>query len=287
MRAGRWSKSSVIVLGGLGLLLALSFLKEDAAVYFPRGDSRFLAEARLIKEEAVLSDRVRQNPEDVSSLVHLGILQFQKGRPHTLEAMRHLEQARQMGALDKRIFYYLGLMYQEEGLYPFAVREYERFLVHEPRDLEVRLLLAKLLYQDENVERALFHYEKLRELHPDDPIVLENLALCLLKAGRREPAGEILEKLSGSSGEAASRAHFHLGELAFASGDFAAASAHFSASLPASDPKEPASEAETARVYERLAQSYEKLSQKDLARESWEKALAYDKKSSSYQARRK
>lgn len=285
MNVKRWSKSTVIILTGLVLVLFLSFHKEDAAVYFPRDNSQFLAESRIVKEMAALSDRVRHNPEDVSSLVQLGILHFQKGESHYLEAMQYLEQARQMGALDKRIFYYLGLMYQEEGLYPFAVREFERFLVHEPRDMEVRLLLAKLLYQEDSYERALFHYEKLRELYPDDPAVLENLALCLLKARRPESAREILEKLAGSSGEPAVRAHFTLGELAFASGRFPEAAAHFSASVP-QGPAVPG--IEPAQAYERLAQSYEKLSQKDLARANWEKVLAHDPRSlSAKQALRK
>src|SRR5581483_7003288 len=107
------------------------------------------------------------------------------------DAINELHDAWNGGSPDVRIFYYSGVMYQQLGLYPKAIEQYQRFLRNRPDDAEVRLLMAKLLYQSgrkEDIDEATAQYQQLRKRLPRNPIVAENLALCLKSAKRFDEA---------------------------------------------------------------------------------------------------
>ncbi|MDE2237988.1 MAG: tetratricopeptide repeat protein, partial [Elusimicrobia bacterium] len=146
------------------------------------GKFEFPAPPRLDAAVSAAQDRLKINPNDLAALTELGMLHFQQGREHYPEAINELEEARDLGALDPRIFYCLGVMYQDVGLYHFAIEEYQRFLRHYPEDREVRLLEAKLLYQQQRYDEAVTEYERLKFSNPKDSLVEENLGLSFLGA---------------------------------------------------------------------------------------------------------
>lgn len=223
---------------------------------------------------AAAQERLKADPQDISALVERGTLLFQKGRGEAgqdsyIEAIGDLEEARDLGALDPRIFYCLGVMYQDEGLAPFALTEYRRFLRHYPEDKEVRLLAAKLAFSLGLFAEAVNDYERLRFSDPDDPLVAENLGLSLLAAKQAERAAAVFDRLRARGGNFGRRADCHLGQMALDSGRVQEARDRLSACLSGGPPPGVAPE----RAYAGLAAASQKLGRWEEAKASWEAVL--------------
>ncbi len=186
-----------------------------------KAGAAFPETVRLDSRIARLDERIRNNPNDIQALLEAGILRFQKGPSGYIDAINNLEAARSGGAADIRIFYYLGRMYQAVGLYDFALEEYRRLINNRPDDFEVRMLAAKLLFASGKYPLAVREYDMLSEAHPDNILVLENLALSRWKNGQ-DPK-PMLDKLGGLGPEAAFRARYISGRMAFESKDYASA----------------------------------------------------------------
>ncbi len=242
---------------------------------FPRRDFQFLPAPALEAQLKATLERLESNPEDIRALVEAGRLHFQKGKEFYPVAINELEEARRLGSTSPQIFYYLGVMYQEEGLYPYAVASYQRFLRNVPEDRETRLLLAKLLYQNGRFEEAAEHYRLLLRRR-SDPVVEENLALSLVGAKRAGEAAEILEKLSERPAWRR-RAHFHLGQMALESQDWERAREHFERVKPV-DGAPDLEGLSPLVVHNAMATVYDKLKVTALAQSHWEEILKLDPK---------
>jgi tetratricopeptide (TPR) repeat protein len=159
-------------------------------------------------------------------------------------------------------------MYQEEGLYPFALTEYKRFLRHYPEDKEVRMLTAKLYYRMGLFTEAVGEYERLKFSDPADPLIEENLGLSLWGAKLVDRAAGCFAALKIVGGDYARRAEFYLGQIALEGGKFQEAYDHFVAVggdvLPG---------LEASRVHTGLAMAAQKLGKWEEARLAWETAL--------------
>ena len=240
---------------------------------FPRTPEEFLPAEKREAEAARLELRLKENPDDLHALVQMGLIQFQRGRDHYIDGINALEEARNLGALEVRVPFYLGAMYQELGLVPFAIAEYQRFLRNSPEDRDVRLRLAKLEYQEGRYAEAAKEYENLYAEKTEDPLVRENLALSLMGAGRPHEARFHFEGLSQANGETARRAHFFLGKLASQNREYPLAATHLEKArsgggpVPGVDAKE---------LYLQLAQTYDKLKLAEKSRPAWEQVLALD-----------
>ncbi|MBI4677092.1 MAG: tetratricopeptide repeat protein [Elusimicrobia bacterium] len=215
-------------------------------------------------------EKLKGDPQDIASLVHLGVLYFEKGKDHYADAINALEDARDLGAMDVRIFYCLGMMYQEVGLPGFAVDEYRRYLRNNPGDKEIRLLAAKLLYQQGRCAEAAGEYERLKYHFPNDKIVEENLGLSLWAAKQYQRATESFQALKAFGPAEAKRASFYLGQLSYDQMLYNAALTHLLAAVPgAPDDAVPAGKVQSA-----LALTYQKIGRYEDARAAWEKTLA-------------
>jgi tetratricopeptide (TPR) repeat protein len=236
----------------------------------PRPPSVPARPEKLAARIASAQDRLRQNPQDISALTDLGTSLFERGKDGYLDAINALEEARDLGALDPRIFYCLGIMYQEEGLYPYALTEYQRFLRHYPEDKEIRLLAAKLEYRMGRFEDATKEYERLKFQSPDDPVVDENLGLSLWGDKKLERARAVFVDLKARGGDFGRRAEFYLGQLALEAGNTHEAADHFAlsglaeSSLPG---------IEDERAYGAMAQAEQKLGRWVPAADAWKKVL--------------
>jgi len=220
---------------------------------------------------AAAQERLRADPQDLGALVDLGTSHFRKGAEFFPDAVNELEDARRLGALDVRIFYCLGVMYQEMGLFPFALEEYQRYLRNYPQDKEVRLLAAKLFYRQGDFSAAIKEYERLRYHDPNDPLIIENLGLSLLGAKLSERAVECFQQLKGSGGLPGQRAEFYLGQIDFEAGRMQQALEAMLRSLPpegAADFGIPMD-----RMFSSVAMAFQKLGRAEEAREYWQKVL--------------
>lgn len=268
--AGGWlSPRAVAVTAGLSIVLlfgALTLMLREKPL--PKRRADFPPPPQVASQIAAAQERLKLNPQDITALVELGTLKFEKGREHYVEAIGALEEARELGALDPRIFYCLGIMYQEEGLLPFALTEYKRFLRHYPEDKEVRMLTAKLFYRMGLFRDAVGEYERLKFQDPSDPLIEENLGLSLWGGKLVDRAAGSFAALKSVGGDHARRAEFYLGQIALESGRFQEAYDHFVAVGPSDLPGLEAQRAPTG-----LAMAAQKLGKWEEARQAWEAAL--------------
>lgn len=257
----------------VALFGALFWMLRDGRM--PKRRVDFPPPPQLIAKIAGAQDRLRANPQDIAALVELGALLFEKGQDSYVEAISALEEARELGALDPKIFYCLGIMYQEEGLFPFALTEYKRFLRHYPEDKEVRMLAAKLYYRMGMMSEALSEYERLKFLNPKDPIVEENIGLSLRGVKQMDRALASFGQLKTYGGDFARRAEFYLGQISFDAGKYQEAADHFA--LCGADTAElPGIPAQL--LHSTRAMAFQKLGRWEEAKASWEAVLKADPK---------
>lgn len=254
--------SIVLLFGGLWTMLRSKPL--------PRRRVDFPAPPQLNAQISNAQDRLKANPQDISALVELGTLLFEKGKDSYVDAINDLEEARDLGALDPRVFYCLGIMYQEEGLYPFALTEYQRFLRHYPEDKEIRLLAAKLYYRMGLFPEAVGEYERLKYMNPTDPLIEENLGLSLWGAKLMDRALGSFDQLKTYGGEFGRRADFYKGQIALEAGKFQEAADDFAQVGIA---EKPLTDIPSERVYTGLGMALQKLSRWDEAKAAWEEVL--------------
>ena len=237
----------------------------------PRAD--FPARPRIEAAIAAAQVRLAANPQELAALVELGMLHFENGAQTYPDAVNELEEARRLGSLDSRIFYCLGVMYQELGLYPFALEEYQRHLRNSPDDKEVRALAAKLYYRQGDYNAAVKEYERLRYHDPNDPLIIENLGLSLWGAKLTERAVESFEALKVAGGLPGRRAQFYLGQIALEAGRYQEALGLMQGSLP--DDAEPDYGIPKDRMHAAVAMVWQKLGRSDEARDAWQRVLKF------------
>jgi tetratricopeptide (TPR) repeat protein len=247
----------------------------------PRRRVDFSSPPQINAQITSSQDRLKANPQDISALVELGTLLFEKGKDSYIEAISALEEARDLGALDARIFYCLGIMYQEEGLYPFALTEYQRFLRHYPEDKEVRMLAAKLQYRMGLFPEAVNEYERLKFVSPNDPLVEENLGLSLWGAKQMERAIASFDQLKTYGGDFKRRAEFYTGQIALEAGKYQEADEHFTASAIESGPLPGIPD---ERVYAGMALARQKLSLFEGSKTAWEMVVKLNPKDAKAQS---
>jgi tetratricopeptide (TPR) repeat protein len=273
-RAGwtRLLRPKVALLGGCALLCGMLSFTFFARLFRPaRPRAEAPARPRIDAAIAAAQEKLRSDPQDLAALVELGTLHFEKGSEQYPDAVNELEDARRLGALDARIFYCLGVMYQELGLYPFALEEYQKYLRNHPEDKEVRLLAAKLCYQLGDFAAAVKEFERLKFRYPSDPLIGENLGLSLWGAKQSERAVESFQQLKAAGGLPGRRAQFYLGQMAFESGRFSEALDLMRAVLP--EPDGPDFGIPKEKMFAAVGMAHQKMGQIDEARDAWEQVL--------------
>ncbi|MBI4347041.1 MAG: tetratricopeptide repeat protein [Elusimicrobia bacterium] len=260
----------------IGLAQLLSSRVPGAA--FPR-QPQDVPPAALEQRLRAATDRLDDNPEDLQALVEAGTLHFLKGPEFHRTAINELEQARRLGAMEPRIFYYLGVMYQEAGLLPYAVEHYQAFIRNFPEDREARLLLGKLLYQTGRYEDAAVQYQSLKGPRAKfDPVVEENLGLSLLALKRFDEASLSFSALLAHPAFEP-RARYYLGQVSFELGRFEQAREHFDRAAIASLAPTGLAGIEPVALWAAIAANDEKREDWTAAKERWEKVLQLDSKS--------
>lgn len=268
--AGGWLSARAVAIAAslavVSLFGLLVFMLREKPL--PRHHTEFPPAPQVASQISAAQERLKVNPQDIVALVELGTLKFEKGRDSYVEAIGDLEEARDLGALDPRIFYCLGIMYQEEGLFPFALTEYKRFLRHYPEDKEVRMLTAKLYYKMGLFQEAVSEYDRLKFQDPADPMIEENLGVSLWGGKLIDRAVGSFVQLKAQGGDYARRAEFYLGQIALDAGKYQEAYDHFVAvgaqPLAGLDPQ---------RAPTGLAMAAQKLGKWEEARAAWEEAL--------------
>lgn len=182
-----------ILVGAGGLIGTVQRYRPTPVVFFPKQASDFQPPAALEASAAAVDALLEKNPQDVEAHIQKTILEFQRGKDRYKEALKSLEKARDLGALDERLFYYAGVMYEAENLPEFAVTDFERYAHRHPDDMEIRLRLGNLYYRLDDLDKSAEAYRRVLARQPGDPLVSFNLAYVLRDRKNWEEALEALK----------------------------------------------------------------------------------------------
>lgn len=244
-------------------------LREKGTFVRPRAD--LPPKPQLEMALATAQQRLKEDPQDLRALVEVGTLYFERGKDSYPEAVNSLEEARSLGAMDSRIFYCLGIMYQELGLFPYALTEYRRFLRNHPEDKEIRMMVAKLLYRQGSFAEAVSEFERLKFQSPGDKLIEENLGLSLWNVKSPERAVEIFRLLRVGEGPVSLRSGVYLGQISLEKGDAKEAVTELQKVVAGLGAQEIGLPLEN--IYTSLALAHQKLGQAPEAREAWQQVL--------------
>ncbi|MHB2026742.1 MAG: tetratricopeptide repeat protein [Elusimicrobiota bacterium] len=255
---------ALIFCGGWILVRKLKAAGSDSGILIP-------APRRLDDAIANVQEKLNKEPDNLRAMTKLGLLEYLKGPQAYPKAINDLEDSWNMGALDPRIFYCLGEMYQQLGLYPFALEEYDRYLRNKPKDESVALLEAKILYQTGRYAQAVARYQKLEVAHPQNPIIAENLALSLWKMKQTDQALSEISRMASLGPVAAQRAAFDSAQIAYQAGRYQDALEEFLKAQPVVG--DGPTDIPAVDFYRLLARTNQKLGRLEDARNAWAQVL--------------
>ncbi|HRY30367.1 MAG TPA: tetratricopeptide repeat protein [Elusimicrobiota bacterium] len=164
--------------------------------HFPRAEAEFRPAVERERARAAAQASLEKDPENIAAWIETAVARFEEGPAQYLPALEALERARDLGAVDPRLFYYAAVMYEAVGLPDYAQPDYARYLRHRPDDAEVRLRLANLQYRLGDYDKAIEEYSRLAAARPRDAVLACNLAAAYREKQRWPEGIELLERVS-------------------------------------------------------------------------------------------
>jgi tetratricopeptide (TPR) repeat protein len=245
-------------------------LYRSKSPYFPRRAEQFRPPAEREQAEKAAAATLERDPENIAAWSDLAVAHYEQGPSHYLQALENLEKARDLGALDERLFYYAGVMYEAEGLADYAKPDYARFLRHHPDDLEVRLRLANLYYRIGEADKAIEEYSRVIAADPKDPVVAFNLASAYRDRQRWSDGLALMNRIAAENRALPAGANRLLGDLNRGAGDYQKALDNYNAELARSkdDPD----------LIAALAATYEQMKDLPQALDHWKRVLSLSPK---------
>ena len=145
---------------------------------------------------------LKLRPGDVQGQVHLGYVLLKQSR--LAEARAALEPSARGGAATAEVFYYLGLIAQEEGEDARAVGLFEQSVRQAPTFVHAHVALGAAFLKLKDYPRAQRALEAAVRLSPEEPKAHYNLALLYARLGQPERAQKemrIVERLKNQGKE--------------------------------------------------------------------------------------
>lgn len=244
---------------------------------FPRQPMDFRSPAALDAAVQTAEKTLAENPENVDALLDIAIAQYERGPAQYKEALKNLEKAREAGALDERLFYFAGVMYESENLPEYAVPDLERYARRHPEDMEIRLRLGNLYYRMDELDKSVESYRRVLAKKPGDALVSFNLAFVLRDRKNWTEALDALQPFTEGGRTLPTGGHKLLGDIFRGQGDLPKALAEYVLERSASG--------DSAELAQAMAQAYEDSAQDELALERWEHVAQLDPKNREARAR--
>lgn len=262
-----WDFTIVCFLAAVLLAVVFIFVlyPERQTYFFPRSATDFLPSGEIQEMISRTQEILTVDPENIEAHIQMGIARYQMGPEHYVKALQHMEEARRLGAVDGRIFYYAAIMYEMENLIEFAKLDYSRFLRNHPEDIEVRLRLANMLHRNGNKTEAMDHYERAGSLAADNPVVLYDIGIAYADMGMHEAARQALTRALQAGKGLPALGNYRLAKIYFALGEREKAIEYFN--------KELALNTDYPQLHESLAKTYEEIGDKANAYASWKRVL--------------
>lgn len=134
-------------------------------------------------------EAVRTSPHSAYARMMLGARYYlDKQNPRKSEGERLLWEAYRMDSTQKYINYYIGNLYWDRNDFAQAKPHYQRELAKIPQWPELYFRLARIAFEEKNLDSARILLERQLQLSPDDAQANHNLLLLYLDLGRREDA---------------------------------------------------------------------------------------------------
>ena len=86
------------------------------------------------------------------------------------------------------LFLSAAALHEQQGQFEAAEKQYQKLLANEPTNRAGLIGLARLKHRQGNLEKSIEIYGIAAKHHGDDPVVLNDLGLCLARAGRSAEA---------------------------------------------------------------------------------------------------
>ncbi|HJQ30863.1 MAG TPA: tetratricopeptide repeat protein [Pyrinomonadaceae bacterium] len=145
---------------------------------------------------------LKLRPDDAQGQIHLGYVLLKQKR--LAEARAMLEPTARGGAATAEVFYYLGLIAQEEGEDARAVELFEKSVSVAPAFVHAHAALGAAFLKLKDYARAQAALEEAVKLDPEEPKPHYNLALLYARLKQPERAQEemrIVERLKNQGKE--------------------------------------------------------------------------------------
>ncbi len=144
-----------------------------------------------------LKDKTTADPKDGVAWMLLGLFEAQRGQDgNAVDALQQAESARPTDAMAS---YYLAQSLLRVGQNEEAVAAFERAIERKPQRndlLEIFQQLGRVHQRAQRTEEAMKVWQRLESLFPDDPRVLEQIAITLAEEGDSVQALSRYERLS-------------------------------------------------------------------------------------------
>ncbi len=112
------------------------------------------------------------------------------------KALATLAEARRLAPNDPTVFIIAGMIYRLNGLYDKALKQYDRLLELNPRDIVIASYNRGRLYTYRHeYDKAIAELEKARAIEPDHPLIKTFLALTFFNQDRIDEAQQLIEEV--------------------------------------------------------------------------------------------
>lgn len=163
---------------------------------FDRVYSHHIDFGTLEKLLVTLRERTQKTPEDGIAWQLLGLFELHRGQHQA--AVKQLVQAEKLRETDPLASYYLGLAQAADGDFTAAVGSLERAIERKPQRtdlLEIYQQLGRFHLRAQRIDEALAAWKRLEELFPNDPRVLEEIAVALVQEEKLDLAKQHYTRL--------------------------------------------------------------------------------------------
>lgn len=112
------------------------------------------------------------------------------------KALATLAEARRHAPHDPTVFIIAGLLYRLNGLYDKALRQYDKLLELNPKDVVIACYNRGRLYTYRHeYDKAIAEFEKARAVEPDHPLVKTFQAVTYFNMGRVDDCRRLVEEV--------------------------------------------------------------------------------------------
>ncbi len=113
-------------------------------------------------------------------------------------ALATLADVRRLAPNDPSVFIVAGMLYRLNGLYDKALRQYDKLLELNPRDIVIAAYNRGRIYTYRHeFDKAIVEFDRAREVEPEHPLIKTFLALTYFNQGRIDECQTMVEDVLG------------------------------------------------------------------------------------------